>query len=301
MAFPVDIDGTWTNGGASLDAGELRRADAAIFAGNGSALGTTGGVSRHGDTSLSVSVDGSDVATIQPGAVVIPGNAVSGTGCYRFAVANSISGALTARNGTNPRIDLVIIRYLDTDVVGTHGAYTGRVEVIAGTPGSVPGVPTLPSMAVELARVTVPVLGGGAATVDLSHRTYATALGGDMAVPTSSMLPASAAKGQRAVALDTLVRYTWDATAWRAIDPRILRGTATVSVGATTGEQSTSVTFTPAFASAPRVTVQQRQGSSLFYAARPGSIATSGFTLFAEKAGTSGSTTIAVDWIAVGD
>lgn len=216
MAFPVNVDSTWVNTSASYDAGELRRADSAAFAGAGSALGVSGGIVRHGDTSLAVTVDASDNVTIQAGAVVIPGNAVAGTGAYRSALATATTNALSARSAVNPRIDLIVFRQMDTDVVGSHGAYTGRIEAIAGTPSATPSAPALPSMAVELARITVPVSGGASASVDSSYRTYVTALGGDLIVPTSARLPAAAAKFQRARTLDTGLTYLWNGTAWHA-------------------------------------------------------------------------------------
>lgn len=214
MAIPTDVDGTWGDSGGALDGGELRRADSAMFAGNGSAVGIGGGITRHGDTSLSVSVDGSDVVTVQPGSWVVPGNAVSGSGCWRYGLSAAITGSLAARNATNPRITLVVARALDTSVVGAHAAYKGRIEFIDGTPAASPTVPTLPTMAVELARITVPNTGGGAASVDLTHRTYSTAIGGTLIVPTASMLPASAATLQEARALDTGLNYEWNGSTW---------------------------------------------------------------------------------------
>jgi hypothetical protein len=215
VALPTDVDSTWVNPASkALDAGELRRADAAMFAGDGSAIGARGGIVRHGDSSLAVTVDASDVVTVQPGAVVIPGNAIDGTGCYRSALPAAVTGSLSARDATNARIDLIVFRQLDTDVVGTHGAYTARVDKITGTPSATPSAPALPSMAVELARVTVPASGGGAASVDSSYRTFASAIGGRIVVSTATRLPASAATGQLAVALDTLTEYEWDGSSW---------------------------------------------------------------------------------------
>ena len=222
MTDLVLVDGTWSGTAANpvtYDAQELRRADAAMFGGNGTdAFGVRGGVVRHSDSSLAVSVDGSDVVTVQPGAVVIPGNAVSGSGVWRAAIGSSTTGSLTARDATNGRIDLVVFRQLDTDVVGSHTARTGKVEIIAGTPSATPAVPTLPSMAVELGRITVPASGGGAATVDSSNRTYAAALGGRLPVPSAAKLPASAALFSEAVALDTGYRHRWNGSAWVALD-----------------------------------------------------------------------------------
>lgn len=218
MAFPVSVDATWLNpSSVSLNAQELRGVDGAFLA--GSAGSAWGGIVRHGDSSLVVSVDGSDVATVQPGTAVIPGNAAAGQGPYRVSLPSVSSGALAARNATNPRIDLVVLRVLDTDVVPSHGAYTGQLEVITGTPAAVPAAPDLPSMAVELGRVTVPAVGAGAASVSTIGRTYATAVGGVLVVPMQSQLPASAATYQRAIDLSNGRVLEYTGSAWAQVNP----------------------------------------------------------------------------------
>lgn len=215
MAIPIDLGNvTWLNlaSGQQLDAGELRRADAALVAGGGGS--PWGGIARHSDTEFDVTVNGSDVVTVQPGAVVIPGNAVAESGIYRSSLDAAQSGSLAARNATNPRIDLLIFRAMDTDVVAGHAAYKGRIELVTGTPAASPSAPALPTMAVELARITVPQTAGGAATVDTSFRTYATAAGGTLILPTAARAPASAAKWQRAVTLDNGRTLIWDGSSW---------------------------------------------------------------------------------------
>lgn len=216
MPLPVSMDATWLDGSVQFNGQELRRADAALFGGGTTPFSVRGGIVLHTDTSLAVTVNGSDLITIQPGAVVIPGNEGVGNGCYRAALAAADTGQLAARNATNPRIDLVIFRALDTSVVGSHGAYTGRIEVLTGTPAASPVVPTLPTLAVELARVTVPATGGGTATVDSSFRQYASAVGAPMTVSTFARLPASAAKWQEVTALDTGMKYRWTGALWLA-------------------------------------------------------------------------------------
>ena len=218
MPLPISMDATWLNGSVAFNAQELRRADAALLGGDGTAFGVRGGIVRHGDNSLAVTVNSSDVVTVQPGAVVIPANSGVGNGAYRAALGAAETGNLAARNATNPRIDLVVFRVLDTDVVGSHGAFTGRIEVIAGTPAASPVAPALPSLAVELARITVPASAGGSATVDSSNRLYSTVPGGVLTVASFSKLPASAPKWQRAVLLDTGLRYVYSGSAWEA-DP----------------------------------------------------------------------------------
>lgn len=217
MPLPVLMDATWLDGAVQFNGLELRRSDTALFNGDGSPLGVRGGIVRHGDSSLAVTVNASDQITIQPGAAVIPGNVGVANGVYRAALPAAETGQLDPRNATNPRIDRVVFRVLDTSVVNTHGAFTGRVEVLAGAPSATPAntMQDLPSLAIELARVTVPATGGGAATVDSSFRQYASALGGVLPVSTVARLPAAPnAKWLRAVALDTGREYTWDGNLW---------------------------------------------------------------------------------------
>jgi hypothetical protein len=205
MPTIATVDATWDTG-TTMDAAELRRADSAMFLGDGTANGVRGGIVRHGDTSLAVAVNGSDQITVQPGAFVVP--AATGLGAYRGSLQTATAATgVAARNGTNPRIDLVVIQ------VGTGSVAT--VKTIDGTPSSSPTAPALPAQHIELARLTVPQVGGGAITVDSTWRTYASGLGGTLYVETAARLPGSGnQKGQRAVALDTGLTHAWDGTAW---------------------------------------------------------------------------------------
>lgn len=205
MPTITTVDAAWTPGPIEFTDAEARRFDTAMFLGDGSNNGVRGGIVRHGDSSLAVSVNGSDQITVQAGAFVIP--AATGLGVYRGALsaATAASEALT-RNGTNPRIDLVVIEATSTGAV---------VKTIEGTPGASPSAPALPAQHIELARLTVPAVSGGAVTVDSTYRAYATGLGGTLYVETADRLPGSGnQKGQRAVALDTGVEYRWSGTAW---------------------------------------------------------------------------------------
>lgn len=216
MVLPIIVDATWLDGSVQFNGQELRRADSALWVGEGSTpLGVLGGIARHNDNSLAVTVNSSDVVTVQPGAVAVPGNSGTANGVYRFANPAADTGTLTARNATNPRIDLVVARAYDTSVVAGHGAFKGQIEIITGTPAASPVAPTLPALAVELARITVPASGGGTATVDNSFRTYAAAIGGLLPVATAARLPVGPnAKWLKAQAIDTGREYFWDGTAW---------------------------------------------------------------------------------------
>lgn len=244
MPTITTVDATWDTG-VTLDAAELKRADTAMFLGDGSVNGVRGGVVRHGDNSLAVTVNGSDQVTVQAGAFVIPSSL--GLGVYRGSLAAATSAvALTARNGTNPRIDLVVIQ-----VNGTNAT----VKTIDGTPSSSPTAPTLPAQHIELARLTVPQVGGGAVTVDSTWRAYAAALGASLLVETVNRLPGSGnQKGQRAVALDSGRDYRWNGTAWRRQSDGLLQsGSYSHVYAATTQAQTRSVTFPEAYSTAPVV------------------------------------------------
>ena len=146
--------------GVATTALEQRLYDTAMFLGDGSNIGVRGGVVRHADTSLAVSVNGSDQVTIQAGACVIPG--ASGQGVWRGALAAATSAVgITARNSTNPRIDLVVAQATGTNIT---------FKTIDGTPAASPSAPALPAQHIELARITVPPVAGGAVTVDSSWR-----------------------------------------------------------------------------------------------------------------------------------
>lgn len=239
MPTITTVDATWDTG-VTMDASELRRADTAMFLGDGSNNGVRGGICRHGSTSLGVTVNGSDQVTVQAGAAIIP--AATGLGVYRTSLGAATSAvALTARNATNPRIDLVVIQ-----VTGTNAT----VKTIDGTPAASPSAPALPAQHIELARLTVPQVAGGAVTVDSSFRTFATALGGRILVPTLARLPGSGnILGQDALALDTGVEHVWDGSAWQVSPtsaPALVNGADFNISTATSGAPSaTSITLSP--------------------------------------------------------
>lgn len=246
----LDVDATWAGSATnriSYDALELRRADAAMFAGTGlDALGVRGGVIPHGLLSGNVTVSTDDVVTFEPCAVVLPGN-TGDSGVYRTALPFAHSDPLQARDATYSRVDRVVARMLDTDVIGSHTQRRARFEVIPGAAASAPVAPAMPSMAVEFARLTVPPVGGGAVVVDRSYIQYACAAGGVWLVPTTARLGTSAAPGQEAFVLDVKRKVRWTGTAWRPTEP------ATGVVNSATTNASGSFTLTHGLGYVPSV------------------------------------------------
>jgi len=206
MPTITTVDATWDTG-VAMDAAELRRADTTMFLGDGSNNGVRGGIVYHGQFSMAVDVNGSDQVVVTSGACVIP--AATGLGVYRTSLSATTGLVnIAARNATNPRIDLVVVQVAGASAI---------VKTIDGTPAASPTAPALPAQHIELGRINVPATGGGAVTVDLSFRTFATGLGGTLYVPTAARLPGSGnIHAQRAVVLDTNIEYTWRAatSAW---------------------------------------------------------------------------------------
>lgn len=297
--MPIDVDATWANAPDATsdpvyDAADLRRADSALVAGRGGAnLGVRGGIVLHAATSLAVSVDGSDVVTVQPGAAVLPDDAVDGSGGYRSALPAAHSETLTARDATYSRIDLVVFRMLDVDVVGTHTSRTGRVEVIAGTASSAPVVPAKPSMSVELGRITVPASGGGAATVDSSYREYTCAAGGQLLAPSFAQLPVDSPPWQRALAMDTGREFVRKSGMWV---PEVLSGTVTVP-NPGTGAASSTITFAHPFDVAPWVTASCT--SHTFYNVSPNAATTTQVNISVRNVVNTNADPVVVTWVAV--
>ncbi len=154
-------DPTWING-VSFDAEELRRADAAnLTAGAGRALGARSGV-RPGNGDA-VSLSGSTVTVHDVVAVIDATLGGDGDGPYRVGLTESTL-ALAPADGSNPRIDLVVLRVYD-DALDLSGRDEAVPELVAGAPSATPSAPAVPSGAVVLGQVSVPQSGGGAASL----------------------------------------------------------------------------------------------------------------------------------------
>lgn len=264
MAATVTVGSSWTADLAS-SAADLRRAQGAAFAGaNGSPLAARGGVVRHADTSLAVTINSADIITIQPGSAVIPGSAVASSGSWIASLPDATTIALDPRHVTNPRVDLIVMRQLDSAVVPTHGAKRAQIEVLTGTPDPAPSAPSAPSMAVELARITVYPSGGAAASVDSSFRTYAAALGGVLYVSTFNRLPVSAAKWQKAQAIDTGAEYVFNGTSWTTAAAGVKQASGTVVLSDGGAEPTSKTVSLPPglFSSPPAVMLQPETAAS---------------------------------------
>jgi len=102
-------------------------------------------VAESGTPAMSVQVAG--------GRAFVSGDEATYAGTYFVENRGSTTVTVTASDGTNGRIDLVVAEVDDSDYSGATDAWA--LKVVAGTPAGTPAAPTLPDNAYLLATVTV--------------------------------------------------------------------------------------------------------------------------------------------------
>ena len=157
-----------------------------INAGTASANQVQGGVfpSVGG---MAVSAGSGLAVTVAAGYCCVPA-ATAVQGGYITGAMNSQSLTLASADPTNPRIDLVCCEVTDT---GTS-ASAAFLSVVTGTPASSPSPPSVPSVAIVLAAVSVPA---GAASLTSGNLTDERSF----TVPPGGILPISSAAAAPAV------------------------------------------------------------------------------------------------------
>ncbi|MFW6598114.1 hypothetical protein ACOCHS_06250 [Propionibacteriaceae bacterium Y2011] len=191
--------------GAEMNAAELRRAQSALLAHDTNTLSARAGV-LHG---LNVTVAGLTATVGIGSAVVTP---VAGAhGSYVVATAASEAVTLDARDATYARIDLIVLRIQDPEISGTTAGAV--VDKVTGSPAAVPAAPTVPSGALELARVTVPA--GTASPSVVDRRRWTAPLGGSIpCLSTSRPSGAGLRPGQLIFETDTASTWQWTGSSW---------------------------------------------------------------------------------------
>lgn len=136
-----------------------------------------GGVASNLDLKVTQTGGGNMTVTVAAGSAYIRGTSVSNQGVYHMYNDAAITVTVTAANGSQPRIDLVIARIQDADVSGATNLAT--IEMVNGTPAASPTPPSAPVSSIVLANVTVPAAATSVLTANIADvRPYATALGG---------------------------------------------------------------------------------------------------------------------------
>lgn len=218
----------------------LRQLNAVGFAGATAArpLGARSGV-RPGTSPTTVTAT-STTWTCQPFAGLLDGQVAGEAGPYPFSFEAVATGAVTAANASNPRIDII---YVDVDDPSEDASSVPAAtrKYLAGTAAATPVAPSAPAGCMAVANINVPKSGGGSPTVTWVAP-YCAAAGGVVDFNTKAELDAwtTAPAEQRAVALGTGVEYRRVGGSWKAWSSPWINYTPTLS-GLTLGSGGTAV------------------------------------------------------------
>lgn len=213
-------DALWmitTSGSPSYGADELRRNDVPLQFPGADPLGARTGL-RPGHVAASLS---GTTLTVGPCAGVIYASTApfaANSGVYRWTLLSGTEN-LTAADGTNPRIDRVVVRIQDHDI-DALGQRRAIAVIKVGTPAAVPVAPSVESWELDVATILVPATGTPAPTLTLSQQ-YMVALGGTLPVPTRSALPSVGLfDGMAAYIIDEQAHVICHSGAWVAVGNR---------------------------------------------------------------------------------
>lgn len=170
------VTATWINapsGTPTYDARALRLSDTLGLQGSNTTGYVRTGVKRTSGNDFQGFVIG-DVVWCNPGTAVIN---VPSAWSGGYVVSNNAAINFNAtRHATQTRIGTLYVQVWDTDV---DGLGFRKVEILynQGTPAGSPVPPSIPSLAMRIADITVPPTGGGALSVD-DKREWLTSVGG---------------------------------------------------------------------------------------------------------------------------
>lgn len=114
-----------------------------------------GNIELAGNGDLEVIQEGTPSMSVRvrPGTAFVQGDTVADQGMYFVYNDAFESVAITAADGTNDRIDIIVARVYDDEVTGATCLWA--LEVITGTPAASPVAPAVPDSALILAEVYV--------------------------------------------------------------------------------------------------------------------------------------------------
>lgn len=250
----------------------LRQLTNAVWAGKTAArpLGARSGVVQ-GTPSSTVTVAGS-TWTVQPHIGVLDVEAAAAAGAYTYSLDSAQTGAVTAADLTNPRIDLISVQISDPAEGDGSTNPVPAIIYTTGAPASSPSVPATPARSSPIAKIRVEASGGPASSVTWIAPNV-TAVGGITVCADATFRPASPHVGQH-IDDPTFGLMRWNGTIWQ---PGRLRGSGSLAFSAGVATDTQAVPFTFTFDTAPDVFVQHT-GTENFHLA-VNSITTTGFTL----------------------
>jgi len=141
-------------------------------------------------------------------------------GLYVYAVDSAVSGALTAANASNPRVDIVYLTLNDPGESDGSLTPAGVPGYLAGVAAAAPVAPPPPPRSLVLGQINVPTSGTGNPTAS-SPAPYAAAAGGIVPVNTLAELNAlTPHEGKRAFCLYDGSDAVYSGGLWRYTDTR---------------------------------------------------------------------------------
>jgi len=171
---PVWMDGIQVN------ADDLRLQTTSAMLTGASPSGTTGIAARPGvrygtGNPLQVNASSGMSVTVNAGVAFVQGSTSATAGMYTGCLDTTSTLTATTSDPTNPRIDNVIVQFVDNG----NNTSTGTINIQAGTPAASPVAPTLPANSLLLAQLSV---GAGVSSITAGNitdkRVFTVAQGG---------------------------------------------------------------------------------------------------------------------------
>lgn len=174
--------------GIQVNANDLRLQTVAGGLTGASPSGSTGIAARPGvrygnGNPFQVSASSGMSITVNAGFAFVQGSTSATAGMYTGCLDTTSTLTVTTSDPTNPRIDNVIVQFVDNG----NNTSTGTVNIQAGTPAASPSAPALPANSLLLATVAV---GAGVSSITggniTDKRVYTVAAGGILPMSSTS-------------------------------------------------------------------------------------------------------------------
>jgi hypothetical protein len=174
--------------GIQVNANDLRLQTVAGMLTGASPSGSTGisarpGVRYGNGNPMQVNASSGMSVTVNSGVAFVQGSTSATSGMYTGCLDTTSTLTATTSDPTNPRIDNVIVQFVDNG----NNTSTGTINIQAGTPAASPVAPTLPANSLLLAQISV---GAGVSSITSGNitdkRVWTVASGGILPMSNTS-------------------------------------------------------------------------------------------------------------------
>lgn len=199
-------------------------------------LVTRGGVALGIGGNLQVTQNGAPNMSVNvaSGQIYIPGTEGSKQATYSCVNDATKNVTITAADGTNPRIDLIVAKVQDTLYSGAVNSWS--IVVVTGTPAGSPAVPSQPANSIAIGQVLV---GAGVTSIVTGNitdrRFYMAAAGGVITCPsTDRPATTNVPPGTIIYESDTTLHRKLVGSSWLLLSPYRQSNTLSGSTGTVT-------------------------------------------------------------------